>query len=344
MRRNRSSRAAGKKPAAAAQSDSRLNHARRLTFQALEDRCLLTNNPVETPITVHKDDGSIPLATDTTAVLLSGDTIVANSNIGTGPFGKTTGDFDFYKVFVHSDQLLTVESPSINSSLHSIVGVFDSQGNFLEGQDDQQRQQDSYLHFTPTTGGYYYVAVGQYLSGELVSGSVGAAAFPADPTNSLTGPGSYQPTQGPYQVTMTLASETDVAPVAVDDIATTNEGTAVQIPVLANDTDDGVLLPSTWPFKLNRPMAKPRSTPRPASSPTPRMPNFFGTDSFTYKVKDSDGLTSNVATVNVNVNCRWSLLRSPSTTRSACPRTRRKHSNFWPTIPTRTARSCRPVS
>ena len=70
---------------------------------------MLDNNPVETSITVHKDDGSIPLATDATAALLSGATVDAISNIGSGPYGTTTGDFDFYKVFVHSDQMLTVE-------------------------------------------------------------------------------------------------------------------------------------------------------------------------------------------------------------------------------------------
>ena len=123
--------------------------------------------------------------------------------------------------------------------------MFDAQGDFLDGQIDQLVQQESYLHFTPSTGGYYYVAVGQYLNGELVSGSVGAAAFPADPTNSATGPGSYTPTQGSYKITMALATYTAAAPVAVNDTATTNEGSAVQIPVLANDSDDGVLLPSS---------------------------------------------------------------------------------------------------
>ncbi len=302
MRRNRSGRPSPKKPWTAAQSDSR-SHGRRLTFQSLEDRCLLTNNPVQIPITVHKDDGSIPLATDTTAVLLSGDTVVASTNIGSGPNGTTTGDFDFYKVLVHSGQMLTVEIPSTpSSSLQAVVGIFDAQGNFIQGQVDQQSLQDSYLHFTPTTGGYYYVAVGQYLSGELVSGSVGASAFPADPNNSATGPGSYTPTQGAYRVIMTLADQTAVAPVAADDTATTNQGAAVQIPVLANDTDDGVLLPSSLTiFQSPADGTAAVNATTGVVTYTPSA-NFSGTDTFTYTVKDADGLKSNVATVTINVN------------------------------------------
>ncbi len=212
MRRNRLSRPLGKNPRDAAASDSRRSQGRQLTFQSLEDRCLLDgSNPVETGISVHKDDGSIPLATDTTAVLVSGAAVDAVSNIGTGPYGTTTGDFDFYKVFVNSDQMLTIQINN-GTSLQSIVGVFDAQGDFLDGQVDQLTQQESYLHFTPSTGGDYYVAVGQYLSGEVVSGSLGATAFPADPTNSASGPGSYHATQGSYKITLSLASYTPVAP------------------------------------------------------------------------------------------------------------------------------------
>ncbi len=91
-------------------------------------------------------------------------------------------------------------------------------------------------------------------------------------------------------------------PVAVNDSATTNEGTAVQIPVLSNDTDDGVLLPSTLAIKTepaNGTVAVNTTTGVVTYTPDA---NFSGTDSFSYDVKDADGLLSNIATVSINVN------------------------------------------
>src|SRR5258708_6782727 len=99
MRRNRLGRVLDKFSAGWGQAESRPALERQLAFQALEDRHLLDGT-----VTVHKDDGSITKATDTTGVLTSGQTVTANSSIGTGPFATTSGDFDFYKVFVHAGQ------------------------------------------------------------------------------------------------------------------------------------------------------------------------------------------------------------------------------------------------
>jgi hypothetical protein len=278
------------------------SYERRLTLQPLEDRYLLDGT-----VSVHKDDGSITKATDTTTILTAGQTVTANSDIGTGPFGDTSGDFDFYKVFVHAGQLLTIEinAQSNNSALDSIVAVYDSNGDYLDSDDDSPFNTpftlDSYLQFTPTTGGFYYVAVGQFLQGENVGGPSGAAAFPSNPFDSSTGPGSSLIDQGPYMITMTLAPFTPVAPVAVNDTATTNEGVAVQIPVLANDIDDGVLLPNTLAIQTQPADGKASvNTTTGIVTYTPN-PKFFGTDTFTYKVKDFDNLTSNIATVTVDV-------------------------------------------
>ena len=304
MRRKRLGGAGRKLTAGWVAANSHHTLERQLTFQPLEDRYLLDGT-----VSVHKDDGSITKATDTTGVLTGGQTVTANSNIGTGPFGQTTGDFDFYKVFVHSGQLLTldIQAVAIGSSLDSIIGVYDSLGNFVDSDDDSPfngafpLSLDSYLQFTPSTGGFYYVAVGQFLQGENIGGVIGAAAFPSNPFDSSTGPGVNQSTQGTYTLDMTLAPFTPVAPVAVDDLATTNEGTAVQIPVLANDIDDGVLLPNTVAIQTQPTNGKASvNTTTGIVTYTPN-PKFFGTDTFTYKVKDFDNLTSNVATVTIDV-------------------------------------------
>ena len=93
------------------------------------------------------------------------------------------------------------------------------------------------------------------------------------------------------------------APVAVDDTATTTEGTLVNISVLANDSDsdtDGKLDDATVTI-----VSGPKNGTATAKSDgtVDYQPNagHVGTDSFTYTVKDDDGAVSNKATVKVTV-------------------------------------------
>jgi VCBS repeat-containing protein len=105
-------------------------------------------------------------------------------------------------------------------------------------------------------------------------------------------------------VTITVLFNNDAAPVAVDDNTSTNEDTAVSIDVLANDTDiDGnqtidkatVLVksgPSNGSLSQNHVTGEVTYTPD---------PNYTGSDSFTYTIKDNSGAESNQATVSINV-------------------------------------------
>uniref|UniRef100_UPI0039C683D1 Calx-beta domain-containing protein n=1 Tax=Nodularia chucula TaxID=3093667 RepID=UPI0039C683D1 len=92
-------------------------------------------------------------------------------------------------------------------------------------------------------------------------------------------------------------------PVATDDIATTQEDTAVVINVLNNDSDlDNNLDVTTVEVATN-----PNNGTVNVNSTTGEITytpttNFSGNDSFTYTVKDSSGVTSNPATVNIIVN------------------------------------------
>jgi hypothetical protein len=102
-------------------------------------------------------------------------------------------------------------------------------------------------------------------------------------------------------VTVTVTATTNQPPVANPDTATTRVGTAVNIAVLANDTDP----------EGNLPLAVASLTPPPngtvvlvANNTVTYTPNpgFAGTDTFTYRARDTLGGLSQAATVTVTVN------------------------------------------
>ena len=95
--------------------------------------------------------------------------------------------------------------------------------------------------------------------------------------------------------------ETD-PPQAVDDTASTKEDTVVNINVTANDTDsDGTIDKASVTVQTDP--ENGTATPKTDGTIdyTPKT-GFFGTDTFTYTVKDDRGATSNPATVTITVN------------------------------------------
>jgi gliding motility-associated-like protein len=109
-------------------------------------------------------------------------------------------------------------------------------------------------------------------------------------------------TSAPGTVTVIVTPVND-PPIAVNDMATTDENVAVDIPVLANDTDVDDVLDGSMIIILTNPAhgtaVVNTSTGKVTYTPAP---NYFGNDSFTYKLKDSGGLFSNIATVSITVN------------------------------------------
>ncbi|MCG8607105.1 tandem-95 repeat protein [bacterium] len=95
---------------------------------------------------------------------------------------------------------------------------------------------------------------------------------------------------------------TNKAPVARDDVATTHRGRSVNIEVTANDTDaDGSIIPSTVIILVpptHGTAAIERTTGLVTYTP---HDGFDGTESFRYTVEDNKGARSNVATVVVTV-------------------------------------------
>ncbi len=156
--------------------------------------------------------------------------------------------------------------------------------------------------------------------GAVVGSTVAIVTAPQHGTAVPNGTGGvlYTPTTdyvGPDSFTYTVEDEDgavsniatvsitvvigNVAPVAVDDVATTQENQPVVINVLANDTDDqdsfGTVTIVTGPTKGTA-TANANGT----VTYTPNQ-NTSGSDSFTYTVNDTQGLTSNVATVSITV-------------------------------------------
>jgi len=106
----------------------------------------------------------------------------------------------------------------------------------------------------------------------------------------------------PATVTVIVTPVND-PPIAAPDVAVTDEDVAVAIPVLANDTDVDDVLTGSMIVLVTNPTHGTAvvNTSTGKVTYTPSL-NYYGNDSFTYKLKDSKGAFSNVVTVSITVN------------------------------------------
>ncbi len=133
--------------------------------------------------------------------------------------------------------------------------------------------------------------------------------YVGDDTFAYTVTDSEGTVSDPATVTVTVEEVNDT-PVATDDSTTTDEETPVTIDVTDNDTDVEDVSPTGEITIVDEPEngtveIDDNDTPGDTSDDqviyTPNE-NYNGTDSFTYTVEDSDGVTSNPATVDVTVD------------------------------------------
>ena len=102
-------------------------------------------------------------------------------------------------------------------------------------------------------------------------------------------------------VTITVVSAANQSPVAVDDSATTGKNAAVDINVIANDYDpDGFIFPGSVVIVSLPSNGTVVNNANGTVTYTPAK-NYTGPDSFTYVVYDNEGVSSNEATVTVDV-------------------------------------------
>ena len=169
------------------------------------------------------------------------------------------------------------------------------------------------------------------IDGNLIPSTVAIGTGPAHGTvsiNAVTGVITYTPAanyNGPDSFTYRVCDDgtplpslcsnlatvtinvlpVNDAPVAVNDNATTNEDTPVNIPILANDSDiDGNLVPGSITIVTPPAHGTLSFSPTGVATYTPAA-NYNGTDSFVYYVCD-DGtplpsMCSNNATVTINI-------------------------------------------
>jgi hypothetical protein len=169
-----------------------------------------------------EDDGSIPLAGET-GIGDSRQGIITSAEIGDGPFGTTSGDFDFYAVDLAAGDQLTVDIDTPQGELDSIVVLFDAEGNFVTLSDDDiaAGDLDPLLSYRSFTGGRFYALVG------------GWDTFLPDPFDSSSGMGAGS--SGPYDITITAGpSDDDVYAVrlrAGDVLGASVAGSASQIAI-----------------------------------------------------------------------------------------------------------------
>lgn len=172
---------------------------------------------------VLEPNGSIPSAQP--LALGAGSAITVSGAIGDGPFGGSSGDFDFFRVSALAGQVLevSVRTPNPSLDLNPISGLYDAAGNLLEANDDRPTvgflsDLDSTFTFPISSDGDYVVVVG---GNRPANGDNVPAMLPADPFDASTGPGAAS--QGTYRLNLGLDSP---APRDVD---------CFSFPVLAGD-------------------------------------------------------------------------------------------------------------
>ncbi|MEZ6117283.1 MAG: dockerin type I domain-containing protein [Pirellulaceae bacterium] len=140
-----------------------------------------------------EDDGSILLANETG--LTTGNAVRINGVIGDGPFGLTTGDYDFFAIRdVEKGEILTasIEAFYRGSALDSVVFAYNSLGELMGGNFDAFGLPDSDFSFVaPESDDYFVVVAGQIAAGTFL---------PINPFE--TGSGFFPLTTGDYELTL----------------------------------------------------------------------------------------------------------------------------------------------
>lgn len=146
---------------------------------------------VENVIPFPEDDGSITFAS-TTELTIGEGIFVENAEIGNGPFGATSGDFDFYEIVAsEAGQFILADVDTPTGGLDPYIALYDDAGVIIAENDDSDGL-DSFLSVSVPAPGAYYLAVFAFRFNPFIG----------DPFDSGSGPGAAS--TGPYNLTLGL--------------------------------------------------------------------------------------------------------------------------------------------
>jgi hypothetical protein len=177
-----------------------------------------------------EDDGSIPLANPTG--LAPDSSVRFTGFVGDGPFGASSGDFDFYALgTAEAGTFIRIDITSTDLLLDSIVALYDSTGTLVGFNDDDGVLLDSLLVTAVPATGEYFALVGGFGPG-----------LPADPFDSASGAGAGA--TGSYQVELEHSTDpivdSDVDVFLVDLAA----GDAVSVGLIGAASEVSIVDPS----------------------------------------------------------------------------------------------------
>jgi FG-GAP-like repeat len=129
--------------------------------------------------------------------------------VGDGPFGATSGDYDFYRLDAYADQEITfnLADPS-GSLLDGVITLYDSVGNILHLHDYNSQGVGEHFSYLTNQGGTFYVAINafgdNYLGFNTPPYQNGKEDPEVDPF--IPGTGHGKGNNGAYVLTITTAS------------------------------------------------------------------------------------------------------------------------------------------
>jgi hypothetical protein len=183
--------------------------------------------------------------------------------------------------------------------------------NVLTNDSDDSGLNSSSVDLDPTTAG---LQTTRTVTGGSFAVTAGSVTFTPTTNFNGTATGSYTvddnegATSNTATITITVTS-VNAAPIANNDTGNTDENDPVTINILSNDTDDVGLSSTTVDLNPGTPGTQTTrvvtggnfSVTAGSLTFTPNT-NFNGTASVSYTVDDTEGATSNIATVTITVN------------------------------------------
>lgn len=127
-----------------------------------------------TPCPIEEDDGSIPLSNDVSEIVFNEQLAFCNGIFGDGPFGESSGDFDFYFIGeLPAGATAIVDLLAPGPITGSTIALYDSTGAVIASIEDDGSGNDLIEIQVPATE-FYFAAVGPGLPGDPFDSSSGS--------------------------------------------------------------------------------------------------------------------------------------------------------------------------